>query len=172
MTSIDPIAAGSATSPTSINGSASPTSSLYSPASTTNPDQTMNSSMFLQLLVTQLQNQDPSNPMDTDQMVSQTTQLSMMEQLETLSSTQNQSFALQMRAAASELLGQTVSYTNSDGKSVSGTVSSISFANEIPMLTVGADQVSLDDLTGASSTSASSGSASGSTPATTSSATV
>jgi len=162
VTSIDPIAASSGTSSTS---------NIYTPTATTAPDQTMNSSMFLQLLVTQLQNQDPSNPMDTDQMVSQTTELSIMEQLESLSSTQNQSFALQMRAAASELLGQKVSYKNSDGDSVSGTVSSISFANDVPMLTVGTDQVSLDDLTGASSASAPAGSTTAPAPAT-SSATV
>ncbi|GAA4185669.1 flagellar hook capping FlgD N-terminal domain-containing protein [Gryllotalpicola kribbensis] len=122
--------------------------SIYSPPATSTPSQTMDSSMFLQLLVTQLQNQDPSSPMDTDQMLSQTTQLAMMEQLTTLSSTQTEGFALQMRAAASELIGKQVSYTNSDGDAVSGTVSSVSFSGQVPTLTVGTDQIALDDLTG------------------------
>jgi flagellar hook assembly protein FlgD len=86
--------------------------------------------------------------MDTDQMLSQTTQLAMMEQLTTLSSTQTEGFALQMRAAASELIGKQVSYTNSDGDAVSGTVSSVSFSGQVPTLTVGTDQIALDDLTG------------------------
>jgi flagellar basal-body rod modification protein FlgD len=36
---------------------------------------------FLQLLVTQLQNQDPTKPQDTDQMLSQLAQFSSLEKL-------------------------------------------------------------------------------------------
>ncbi|GAA4158447.1 flagellar hook capping FlgD N-terminal domain-containing protein [Gryllotalpicola daejeonensis] len=138
----DPISA------TSGAAAAATTPSIYSPAATSTPSQAMDGSMFLQLLVTQLQNQDPSSPMDTDQMISQTTQLAMMEQLTTLSSTTTEGFALQMRAAASELIGKQVSYTNSAGDTVSGTVGSVSFAGQIPTVTVGSDHISLDDLTG------------------------
>jgi flagellar basal-body rod modification protein FlgD len=138
----DPISA------TGSAGQASATSSIYEPPATSAPNQTMDSSMFLQLLVTQLQNQDPSSPMDTDQMISQTTQLAMMEQLTSLSSTQTQGFALQMRAAASELIGKQVSYLGDDGSTVSGVVDSVSFSGQIPTVTVGSDQISLDDLTG------------------------
>ncbi len=143
MTAVDPVSAASA--PTSI----------YSPPSTdTSTSQVMDSSMFLQLLVTQLQNQDPSSPMDTDQMISQTTQLAMMEQLTNLSTTQTEGFALQMRVAASELIGRQVSYANSDGDTVSGTVSSVSFAGAVPTVTVGNDQIQLDALTGIADPSA------------------
>ncbi|HEY0249497.1 MAG TPA: flagellar hook capping FlgD N-terminal domain-containing protein, partial [Gryllotalpicola sp.] len=116
--------------------------------------QTMDSEVFMKLLVTQLQNQDPSSPMDTDQMISQTTQLAMMEQLTNLSTTQTEGFALQMRVAASELIGRQVSYANSDGDTVSGTVSSVSFAGAVPTVTVGNDQIQLDALTGIADPSA------------------
>ena len=139
-------------SPTGGAAQASAASSIYSPPATSAPSQTMDSSMFLQLLVTQLKNQDPSSPMDTDQMISQTTQLAMMEQLTSLSSTQTQGFALQMRAAASELIGKQVSYLGDDGATVSGVVDSVSFAGQIPTVTVGSDQISLDDLTGVAQT--------------------
>jgi len=142
----DPISATSATS------AATAATGLYEPAATSTPSQTMDSSMFLKLLVTQLQNQDPSSPMDTDQMISQTTQLAMMEQLTTLSSTQTEGFALQMRAAAADLIGKQVSYTDSTGAAVTGTVSSVSFAGQVPTVTVGTDHVSLDDLTGVAAT--------------------
>jgi len=141
----DPISATSAAAATAAAG-------LYEPAATSAPSQTMDSSMFLQLLVTQLQNQDPSSPMDTDQMISQTTQLAMMEQLTTLSSTQTEGFALQMRAAAADLIGKQVSYTDSTGADVTGTVSSVSFAGQVPTVTVGTDHISLDDLTGVAAT--------------------
>jgi len=138
----DPISA------TSGAAQASAPTSIYSPPATSAPSQTMDSSMFLQLLVTQLQNQDPSSPMDTDQMITQTTQLAEMEQLTTLSSTTTEGFGLQMRAAASDLIGKQVSYLDADGKSVSGTVSSVSFSGQVPTLTIGSDHIDLDDLTG------------------------
>ena len=57
----------------------------------------MDGDVFLHLLVTQLANQDPSSPMDTNQMISQTTQLASMERMNTLSATQEVSLDIQMR---------------------------------------------------------------------------
>ncbi|MDF2917484.1 MAG: flagellar hook capping protein, partial [Microbacterium sp.] len=56
---------------------ATPTTSAPPPA----PKQTLDSEVFLQLLVAQMKNQDPSSPLDTNEMMAQTTQLAMMEQL-------------------------------------------------------------------------------------------
>ena len=77
---VNPLAGGS----TASAGSAS--SSAASAAGTTQD-------MFLQLLVAQLQNQDPTNPMDTTNMV---TQLAEVQQLqETIGLSQNVSSILQ-----------------------------------------------------------------------------
>ena len=54
---------------------------LTSTAPTRVPKQTMDSTVFMDLLVTQLKNQDPSSPMDTNAMIGQTTQLAEMEKL-------------------------------------------------------------------------------------------
>jgi len=70
---------GGSTSQTTATGSSSATGSTQS--------------MFLQLLVAQLQNQDPTNPMDTTNMV---TQLAEVQQLqETIGLSQNVSSILQ-----------------------------------------------------------------------------
>jgi flagellar basal-body rod modification protein FlgD len=83
--------------------------------------QTMDSEVFMKLLVTQLQNQDPSSPMDTNQMISQQTQLAMMEQITNQTTTGNENFSLQMRIAAANLVGKQVTYTDaSSGASVNG----------------------------------------------------
>ncbi|WP_022902114.1 flagellar hook assembly protein FlgD, partial [Curtobacterium sp. B8] len=74
--------------------------------------QTMDSEVFMKLLVTQLRNQDPSSPMDTNQMISQQTQLAMMEQITNQTTTANENFSLQMRIAAAKLVGKQVSYTD------------------------------------------------------------
>jgi flagellar basal-body rod modification protein FlgD len=128
--------------------------SLYSTA-TTAPKQTLDSEAFLQLLVAQLRAQDPSSPMDTNQMMSQTTQLAQMEQLTTMSGLSQESFALQMRMAAAGYVGNTVAYTDANGAAKTGVVSAVSFAGSVPMLTIGAESVRLDAVSGITTTTAS-----------------
>jgi flagellar basal-body rod modification protein FlgD len=110
--------------------------------------QTMDSEMFLSLLVAQLRAQDPSSPMDTNEMMAQTTQLASMEQLTSLTKMTEEGFSLQMRSAASSLLGQTVSYVGADGATVTGVVSSVSFTQAVPTVKVGAVELPLDAVTG------------------------
>lgn len=112
----------------------------------------MDGELFMQLLVTQLQNQDPSSPMDTNAMIAQTTQLAMMEKLNTMAATGADSFNLQMRAAAASLLGSQVSYIGADGKTVTGKATSVAYEpGKPPLVTVGNTTVSLDNLTSVTS---------------------
>jgi flagellar basal-body rod modification protein FlgD len=115
---------------------------------------TMDSEMFMKLLVTQLKNQDPSTPMDTNAMMSQTTQLAMMEQVTAQTTTANENFSLQMRIAASNLVGREVSYTGPDGVEVKGTATSVSFAEAVPKVSVGGKEVALDLISGIATTKA------------------
>jgi len=101
---------------------------------------------FLDLLVAQLRNQDPSNPMDSSQLMTQTAQLTTNEQLIALSDTSRESFALQMRMAAAGLVGQQVTYKDAKDATVTGTVSSESYAGAVPMVTIGTDVVPLDAI--------------------------
>lgn len=111
--------------------------------------QTMDSEVFMKLLVTQLRNQDPSSPMDTNQMISQQTQLAMMEQVSNQTTTANENFSLQMRMAAANLVGKQVSYTDaSTGTAVSGTATAVSYAASVPTVTVNGKEVDLDVISG------------------------
>lgn len=132
----------------------SPPSSLYTggtvdPASRT---QKMDGELFLKLLVTQLTHQDPSNPMDTNEMIAQTTQLAMMEQLTNLADNGSEAFALNMRQAATALIGQEASYKDADGKTVTGIVTKVSLDGPVPQVTIGDKNVALDVITGVAST--------------------
>lgn len=130
---------------TPVTGSpAAPTSSLYTPPAQTAPKQQFDKEMFLSLLVAQLRNQDPSSPMDTTEMMSQSSQLASMEQLTELTDTGRESFALQMRMAAAGLVGQEVSFTDAEGVVRTGTVSGVDFATSVPAVTVGEWTVPLD----------------------------
>ena len=99
---------------------------------------------FLDLLVAQLRNQDPSAPMDSSQLMTQTTQLSTMESLVALADTQRESFALQMRMSAAQLVGQQITWTDAEGAEKSGVVSAVSYAGPVPTVKVGDTDVTLD----------------------------
>src|SRR5271170_6505303 len=85
---------------------------------------------FLQLLTTQMSNQDPLNPMDDTQSVSQLAQFSALQasqNLETSFSNFQSNFAVLQTA---QLIGKTVTVNTTDASgnssSLSGTVGSIS----------------------------------------------
>ncbi|MFC4264666.1 flagellar hook assembly protein FlgD [Arthrobacter cryoconiti] len=122
---------------------------LYSSnAASRTPKQSMDSEVFMHLLVTQLRNQDPSSPMDTNQMISQTTQLATMEKLTNMEKTSVENFSLQMRAVAAATLGQTISWKDADGTEHSGVAESVSFAKGVPQVKVGEHEVALDIISG------------------------
>ena len=112
---------------------------------------------FLDLLVAQLRNQDPSAPMDSSQLMTQTTQLSTMESLVALADTQRESFALQMRMSAAQLVGQQITWTDADGAEKSGVVTAVSYAGPVPTVKVGDTDVTLDAVSAVTSATPASG---------------
>ena len=56
-------------------------------ATTTNPNGTMNRDDFMKLLVAQLQNQDPEQPADSKELITQLSQLTSVEKLVTMNDT-------------------------------------------------------------------------------------
>ncbi|MBE0010810.1 MULTISPECIES: flagellar hook assembly protein FlgD [unclassified Arthrobacter] len=112
------------------------------------PKQAMDSEVFMSLLVSQLQNQDPSSPMDTNQMISQTTQLAMMEKITEMTGTIEENFFLEMRTSAATLLGKEVSYTDDAGSTATGMASAVSFAGPVPTVTIGTASIPLDQISG------------------------
>jgi flagellar basal-body rod modification protein FlgD len=139
MTSIDAIVGASSTTPP-VTGSTK-----------TSGTQKLDGEMFLKLLVAQLRAQDPSSPMSTNDMMAQTTQLASMEQLTSLTSVNQENFSLQMRMAASGLIGKQVSYTGADGVAHAATATAVSFADSIPMMTIGGQSIRLDAISGVAS---------------------
>lgn len=120
-------------------------SSMYTgSAGVRQPKQDMDSETFMTLLVAQLKYQDPSSPMNTNEMMAQTAQLASMEQLTKLSTTMSESFALQMRTTAADLVGKDVSYLDTDGNLLTGTVDAVRFIGEVPTVMVGDREITLD----------------------------
>jgi flagellar basal-body rod modification protein FlgD len=87
------------------------------------PDQ-MGKDVFMKLLVAQMRYQDPGNPVDSSQMMSQTATFSQVV-------TQNASMlVLQESATAGALVGRTATYTDTTGASVTGVVTSVRLASK------------------------------------------
>jgi len=93
---------------------------------------------FLKLMVAQLRNQDPMNPQDSSQFLAQTAQFTSLEKLTAVATQTAAANQQQMAFGASSLVGKQVTYLAADGKTqVSGSVASVTFTSEGPVLTVG-----------------------------------
>lgn len=121
--------------------------------STTASNGELDKQAFLELLVTQLRNQDPSAPMDSSQLMTQTSQMSMMEALVELADTQREAFALQMRSNAAQLVGQKVTWVDGDGVTQSGLVDSVSYSGAVPVVRIGETELPLDAVSSVTRTS-------------------
>jgi flagellar basal-body rod modification protein FlgD len=130
-----------------------PSTSIYSTTPTTPANQTMDSQMFLQLLITQLQSQSPDSPMDSNTMITQTSQLASMQAMSTMSDTETSNYTLQTRTAAAALIGKNASYVDSNGVTQSGDVTGVSFDSSDSFVTIGGVSVPIEDLSAVSTTS-------------------
>ena len=106
---------------------------------------------YMKLLVTQLQNQNPLEPMDNKDMSAQLAQFSQLQQTENLNTSFRQVLELTQRSYASSLIGKEVSFASQadDGttRTRTGSVEQITIGdNETILLTVGGRQVDLADV--------------------------
>jgi flagellar basal-body rod modification protein FlgD len=83
---------------------------------------------FMQLMVTQLQNQDPTQPASSSDLLSQMSEIGQLESSTQLQTTMS-SVTLQTQVgSASSLIGKTVTGVDTANNSVSGVVNSVSVA--------------------------------------------
>ncbi|MEY9123170.1 flagellar hook assembly protein FlgD [Bradyrhizobium yuanmingense] len=96
----------------------------------TTSSNTVDYNTFLQLLIAQMKNQDPTNPMDTAQYMSQFAQLSTVEQAMQTNAKLDALLSSQSLSQANGLIGKTVSFTDSTGATFSGKVVSVSINSD------------------------------------------
>lgn len=102
------------TAPTSVQNRASTAESV--------PQTTVDYQSFLKLLVAQMRNQDPTNPMDSTQYVAQLAAFSQVEQSVQINAKLDQMLQASALSQADSLIGRTV--TSADGE-VSGVVGEV-----------------------------------------------
>ena len=102
---------------------------------------------FLKMLITELQNQDPMNPTNTDQIMQQISEIRNIQATSDLTSTLSSVALGQSLATASNLIGRQVEGLGADGSQISGAVSSVSIKNGSPELNVGGQTLTLANIT-------------------------
>jgi flagellar basal-body rod modification protein FlgD len=122
------------TTPIAAVGSTVPQSAMTGPSSADNTK--LSSKAFLQLLVAQLQYQDPSKPVDTSSFMNETATLTQVQAMEQSSQNSTDMLTAQRAQTASTLVGHSVSYTDNTGATKTGTVSAATISAAEPMLKI------------------------------------
>src|SRR4051794_13383608 len=112
----------------------SSTNSTSSTPSTTAPKNSAASAMlgkddFLKLLVSQLQHQDPMNPVDDKDFMGQMAQFTSVEQLTNMASSIDKMSTASQSTQSIALIGKTVTWAKEDGSSGEGVASSVAFGD-------------------------------------------
>ena len=102
---------------------------------------------FLQLLVSQMQNQDPLNPMSSDQFLQEMAAFTQVVDLGQLQQLTQNLVNNEVATQGLQLLGRTVTAIDpSSGQQISGTVTMLTMQNGQPVLTIGSAQVPVSSV--------------------------
>ena len=80
---------------------------------------------FIKMMITQLQNQDPTEPVKNEQLLAQMSQISQLQSSTTLTTTLESMTLQNQIGSASSLIGKVVKGLDADGDPVDGLVNSI-----------------------------------------------
>jgi flagellar basal-body rod modification protein FlgD len=135
MTAVDPFAslrlgASSAASTSSNSSSTSGTSNQFG------------EDTFLKLLVAQLKYQNPLDPQDGTQFLTQTAQFTMVEKLESIDKETKTALAANQLLSAASMIGLHVKYKDNDGNDQTGVVKSVKVTSDGPTLKIGDQDIS------------------------------
>ena len=118
-------------------------SSITDPATSGTSKKKINNELgkddFLQLLVTQLQHQDPLAPMEDKDFIAQMAQFTSLEQMK------NMNNAVQITQATS-YIGKQVSWADSQGTEQTGIVTAIRIVNSEPKVMIGEESIELKKI--------------------------
>jgi len=95
-----------------------------------NKNATLDKDGFLKMFVAQLQHQDPSQPMDSNESMAQMAQFTMTEQMTNMASTNAKIASSLNTSSAVGLIGRTVNYIDADGVTQTGKVERVATSKD------------------------------------------
>ena len=127
------------------------------PATSTDPNvltaaqaaakKTLTTADFLQLLTTEMTNQDPLQPMDNAASMAQMAQFSSLDQMNTLSQNFSLMRADQSKYTASSYLGMQVTVLDANQQSVTGQVTAVDTSTDTPQLEINGAYYAISSVT-------------------------
>ncbi len=133
------------TSAASATSGSSGTSSSIS--ANTDRMQSLGVQDFTKMLVAELKNQDPMEPMKNSDMLQQISQIRAISSSDQLSTTLQSVLLGQNVATAGNLIGRSVTGLDGNGERVNGKVSSVSISSGSAVLNVGSSTIDLKNVT-------------------------
>ncbi len=118
---------------TSISDTTSTTSTTATSTTSTSLND-LDMDTFLQLMITELQNQDPLEPLDNAELLSQISQIREVASTDNLTKTLNSVLLGQNITSATNLIGADIEAVSDDGEIVSGIVQRVSIEDGDPRL--------------------------------------
>ena len=113
---------------------------------TTDALQSLDVNDFLKLMISELQNQDPLNPMDNAQLLQQISQMREISATGDMTNTLQAGLLGQNVSSGSALIGKQVTALPDAGDSVTGTVDKVNIAGGDVTLQIGANSVKLSNV--------------------------
>jgi len=116
-----------------------PTASATSPISNT----TLNQSDLIKLFLTELQYQDPMDPVNNEQFLAQLAQFATLQTSEDTDTNMQNLVFMNSASQSLSLLSKDVEMVDAQGNTVDGTITAIQFSTSGPLLTVTASDGSV-----------------------------
>src|SRR4051794_12754826 len=116
--------------------SSSSTTGASSSSGTADAINNLDLGSFLTLMIKELQNQDPLNPMDNSQMLTQLSEIRQVGSTDKLTSTLNSVLLGQNISSATNLIGANITALSDDNQQVTGVVDRVSVTDGQPKLHV------------------------------------
>lgn len=127
----------------------STTSASSASAVTTATNNELGKDAFLKLLIAELSNQDPTNPVEDREFISQMATFSSLEQMQNMNATL-ESMSEANKFSAVSYIGKAVAFTNDDGEQVPAVVTAVWFENGKVILDTTQGDVELGKVEGVS----------------------
>ncbi len=106
----------------------------------------LDADQFMHILLAQLTHQNPLEPMDNAEMMTQFSQLNSLQELREIHTSMDKVSASNQVMYLASLIGKTVKVNRPDGNVLEGVVGEVFTEKDNPQLRVGNEKVSLDDV--------------------------
>lgn len=121
-------------------------------SATTATNNELGKDAFLKLLIAELSNQDPLNPVEDREFISQMATFSSLEQMQNMNKTL-ESMSEANKFSAVSYIGKAIAFTNDEGKQVPAMVNAVWFENGKTILDTTEGDVPLEKVEGISEVS-------------------